>query len=97
MRNAGGRLRPGQRVSVTLSLTGADQQNVVPWSAVLHDVHGGTWVYEALGEHVYARRRVEVQDVVDGGAVLARGPAAGTKVVSVGAAELFSTEFGPAK
>ena len=95
--NARGQLRPGQRVSVTLSLTGADHQNVVPWSAVLHDVHGGTWVYEALGEHVYARRRVEVQDVVEGSAVLARGPGAGTKVVSVGAAELFSTEFGPAK
>ena len=70
---------------------------MVPWSAVLHDIYGGTWVYESLGDHVYVRRRVEVKDVVDDFAVLTRGPAAGTEVVVVGAAELFSTEFSTSK
>ena len=38
--------------------------------------------------------RVEVSEVSDGMALLARGPAPGTRIVVVGAAELFSTEFG---
>ena len=43
------------------------------------------------------RRPVEVRDVVDRVAVLARGPAPGTRIVTAGAAELFGTEFGPGK
>ncbi len=95
--NVNGLLRPGQRVSVTLSLVGEARELAVPWPAILHDIYGGTWVYEALGDHVFARRRVEVKDVVDGVAVLTRGPEPGTNVVVVGAAELFSTEFGTSK
>jgi len=37
---------------------------------------------------------VELKHVVESLAVLARGPAPGTKVVAAGAAELFGTEFG---
>lgn len=95
--NPGGALRPGERVSVRVPMKGGEADGtVVPWSAVLHDIHGGTWVYEALEGHAYTRRRVEVKDVVEGYAVLARGPAPGTPVVAVGAAELYSTEFGTA-
>jgi RND family efflux transporter MFP subunit len=95
--NPGEILRPGQRVRVALALEADASGLVVPWSAVLHDIYGGTWVYESLGDQVYIRRRVEVKDVVDDYAVLSRGPAAGTKVVVVGAAELFSTEFSTSK
>ena len=74
---------------------------MVPWSAVVHDIHGGTWVYERTAPRVYTRRRVEVKHVQGSGAeaqaVLARGPAPGAMVVSVGAAELFGTEFGTRK
>jgi RND family efflux transporter MFP subunit len=92
--NRTGRFRPGERVAVSVPLVGAAEELAVPWSAILHDIHGGTWVYEALPDQVYVRRRVEVRDVIDGLAVLRRAPAAGTPVVVVGAAELFSTEFG---
>ena len=95
--NASGALRPGQRVAVSLPLQGTEESLVAPWSAVLHDMHGGTWVYENTAPHVYARRRVEVRYVSDGLAVLARGPAPGTKVVSVAAIEIFGTEFGTGK
>ena len=95
--NPGGALRPGERVSVRVPLKGGEADGtVVPWSAVLHDIQGGAWIYEALEGHAYTRRRVEVRDVVEGYAVLARGPAPGTPVVVVGAAELYSTEFGTA-
>jgi len=43
-----GTFRPGQRLGVTLALK-SDQDNlVVPWSALVHDIHGGSWVYEQL-------------------------------------------------
>ncbi|UCG87624.1 MAG: efflux RND transporter periplasmic adaptor subunit [Gemmatimonadota bacterium] len=92
--NSDGLFRPGQRVGVSLRYKGATDDMVVPWSAVLHDIYGGTWVYEVLDGNVYVRRRVEVRDVVENLAVLRRGPEPGTRIVVTGAAELFSTEFG---
>jgi cobalt-zinc-cadmium efflux system membrane fusion protein len=98
--NSQGGFRPGQRVRVALPLTGGEEGLVIPWSAVVHDIHGGTWVYERAPGRVYTRRRVEVRHVLGGDdplAVLGRGPSAGTPVVAVGAAELFGTEFGIGK
>ncbi len=95
--NGDGSLRPGQRVGVTLNQQGAEESLVVPWSAILHDIHGGAWVYESSGAQSFVRRPVEVRYIADGQAVLARGPAVGTKIVTAGAAELFGTEFGAGK
>lgn len=87
-------LHPGQRVGVTLLLKSEEKSLTVPWSAVIHDIHGGTWVYEQTGDRAYVRRRVVVRYVVADRAVLAAGPPAGTRVVTAGAAELFGTETG---
>ena len=99
--NPEARLRPGQRMNVQLELRSAGEELVVPWSAVIHDIHGGTWVYEATAPHTYVRRRVDVRHVVrnDGGelAVLASGPQPGAKVVTTAVVELFGAEFGFAK
>lgn len=89
--------KPGQRVLVRLPLKRAVQADVVPWSAVVFDVYGGAWVYVVAGPHTYVRRQVEVSEVIEGLAVLARGPDAGTPVVITGTAELFGTEFGSGK
>jgi RND family efflux transporter MFP subunit len=90
-------LRPGQRVSVTIPLRSESESLVVPWSAVVHDVQGGTWVYEQTGPHRFARRRIEVLHVDRELAVLAAGPPPGARVVTAGVAELFGTEFGVGK
>ena len=95
--NHDGKLRPGQRVGVTLPLKGEAESLVVPYASVLYDLNGGAWVYEAMGKHVFARRRIVVDHVVGPEAVLALGPKPGTKVVTDGAAELFGTEFGGGK
>jgi RND family efflux transporter MFP subunit len=95
--NREGRFRPGQKMNASVALRNEREGLVIPWSAVVFDVNGGTWVYESLGEQKYARRRVQVKYVADSTAVLASGPAAGAKVVTVGAAELFGTEFFVAK
>ena len=96
--NPDNQLRPGERVEVSLPLRGRGSRGiVVPWSAIVRDIGGGAWVYTRVGEGRYARRRVEVDHVAGDDALLARGLAAGIEVVAVGAAELFSTEFGTGK
>ena len=88
------RYSPGQRVGVTVLLRAEPESLTVPWSAVIHDIYGGTWVYEQAGERTFVRRRIVVRYVVDNTAVLAAGPAPGSQVVTAGAAELFGTETG---
>lgn len=95
--NTDGALEPGQRVNVRLPLVGSASTLALPRAALLHDASGGTWVYESRGSHVYTRRRVDISDIVGELAIVARGPAPGTKVVTAGAAELFGTEFGIGK
>jgi RND family efflux transporter MFP subunit len=95
--NKDGRLRPGERMSVRVKLQGASDQRVVPWSAVIHDINGGTWVYEKTADHTYVRRRVQIKYIVDDLAILESGPATGAQIVTAGAVELFGTEMGFAK
>jgi hypothetical protein len=92
--NEDGALCLGQKVGVTIPLKGSQESLVVPSSAVVHDIEGGTWVYEHVGPQSYARRRVQVRSVVDQDTALESGPPAGARVVTSGAAELFGTEFG---
>ena len=89
--------RVGDKVNVTIAQRNAETSLVVPLSAILYDIHGGTWVYAKTAANVYARQRVELHHVADGLAVLTRGPANGTEVVITGAAEIFGTEFGGGK
>ncbi|MCI0461464.1 MAG: efflux RND transporter periplasmic adaptor subunit [Gemmataceae bacterium] len=95
--NRAARYSPGHRVGVHLKLKGEAVSLTVPWAAVIHDIHGGTWVYEQAGERAYVRRRVVLRFVTGQTAVLAAGPAPGTRVVVAGAAELFGTETGFSK
>jgi RND family efflux transporter MFP subunit len=95
--NASGSLIPGQRVNAILPLRGEGESLVLPWSAVVHDIYGGTWVYEQTAPHTFVRRRVTVRYVIGDQAVVAGGPPAGTDVVDQGAQELFGTETGFSK
>jgi membrane fusion protein, heavy metal efflux system len=98
LRGALGQLQPGERVAVTLALSGTGARALVaPAAAIVHDIGGGAWVYERTDSVTFVRRRVAVREVADGRAVLAQGPRVGALVVTDGAAELFGTEFGPGK
>lgn len=95
--NQDGLFRPGQKVSVTVPLKSNKKTLAIPFSAIVYDIYGGTWVYEMASAETFIRKRVEVSDVEDGMALLRRGPAQGTMIVIEGTAELFGTEFGGAK
>ncbi len=89
--------RPGERVAVFLSTNQTADVLVVPFSAVVFDAIGGAWIYVEKAEHVYERRRVDISRIEENFAVLARGPAASTRIVRAGASELFGVEFGVGK
>lgn len=97
LENESAKYIPGQRIGVSVPLKSDAQSLTVPWAAVLHDIYGGTWVYERTSEKEFVRRRVSVQHVLGDTAVLASGPSVGAKVVTAGAAELFGTETGFSK
>lgn len=87
-------LRAGERIAVEIPTPESQEEHlVIPFNAVLHDIHGGQWVYAQTAEHAYTRKRIQVARIAGADAVLTSGPAAGTKIVTDGSAELFGTEF----
>ena len=68
--------------------------HTVPYSALLYDVNGDTWVFEVTAPRTYQRTKVAVKVVDRETVVLTSGPAAGRTVVTVGAAVLYGTELG---
>jgi len=69
-------------------------RKTAPYSALIYDVDGKTWVFAMTEPRSYLRQEVVV-DFVDGEtAALTSGPAAGTEIVTVGAAALYGTELG---
>lgn len=95
--NSAGGLRPGEKLAVSLPLKAQGEALVAPLGSVLYDANGGAWLYVKTGDHKYTRRHIEIARVLDGMAVLAKGPAAGSLSVTAGSAELFGTEFGAGK
>jgi hypothetical protein len=67
-------------------------RQVVPYSAVIYDLHGETWVYTNPESFTYVRETISI-DFIDGDlAVLSKGPPSGTTIVTVGVPELYGTE-----
>ena len=67
---------------------------VVPFAAVVYDALGNTWAYTSSEPLVFVRHAITVDFIEGDDAVLTDGPSAGTKVVTVGAAELYGAETG---
>jgi cobalt-zinc-cadmium efflux system membrane fusion protein len=89
--------RPGEKVSVRLAYQGNQKGLTIPYSAVVYDIHGGTWIYQKTEETNYSRIRIEVERVENKKAIVKRGLKGGENIVITGAAELFGTEFGGGK
>ena len=98
VRGAEHRLAPGQRVLIELTLSGSRMpRKVVPYAAVLYDVHGDAWVYTNPEPLVFVRELILVDYIEGDLVVLLEGPSIGTAVVTVGVAELFGAETGVSK
>jgi hypothetical protein len=74
-------------------LGGGTARTAMPYAAVLYDPNGDTWAYTNPEPLVFVRSPITVVTIEGNRAVLSAGPAAGTQVVTVGAAELLGTEY----
>ena len=75
------------------ALGGGTARTAMPYAAVLYDPNGDTWAYTNPEPLVFVRSPITVVTIEGNRAVLSDGPAAGTQVVTVGAAELLGTEY----
>ena len=69
------------------------RREVVPYSAVVYDADGAAWAYTNPEPLTFVRHRLVIDRVTGDVAILSAGPRVGTPVVTVGASELFGTEF----
>ncbi len=84
-----------KRIDVKTAAAESDGGNtVIPYSAVLYDPDGATWTYTNPKPLVYVRADITVDRIDGSRAILAKGPAPGTAVVTVGATELWGVEYG---
>jgi hypothetical protein len=69
------------------------QGTVIPHGAVIYDADGETFTYTAPEPLTYVRQSISIDHVVGDSVMLSDGPPAGTEVVTVGAAEIYGSEF----
>jgi hypothetical protein len=69
------------------------QGTIIPYDAVIYDADGKTYAYTAPKPLTYVRQEIAIDHVAGDSVMLSDGPPAGTKVVTVGAAEVYGTEF----
>ena len=68
-------------------------QKAVPYSALIYDPQGNSWVYTSPDARVFVRAPIDV-DYIQGDLVFLKdGPKLGTAIATVGVAELYGTEF----
>jgi hypothetical protein len=67
---------------------------IVPYSALIYDPSGQTYVFTNTGPLTYVETPITVDQITGNSAYLAKGPKPGTSVVTVGAEELFGVQTG---
>jgi hypothetical protein len=70
-----------------------DEQTVVPHAAIVYDGEGAPWVYTSPGELTFVRTAVVVDRVEGDMAWLSQGLRPGSRVVTVGATEIYGAEL----
>ena len=81
-----------QTAAVLEEMVGSSKRLVVPYGAIMYDSKGATWTFTNPQPLVYVRHKIVVERVDGDRVILTEGPAAGTTVVTVGAAELMGAE-----
>lgn len=78
-------------------IKGTPEKLEAPYNGLLYDANGGEWVFVSPATNVFVRAPVKVDSIVGEKVHYTKGPPAGTKIVTMGAAELFGIEFGVGK
>ena len=83
-----------KRIGVrTASVRGSGGRRVVPYSALIYDSDGRTYVYVTPKPLSFVRAAVAVDRIEGASALLRDGPPVGSRVVTTGTSEVFGTEL----
>ncbi|HEX6710215.1 MAG TPA: hypothetical protein VF068_07760 [Rubrobacter sp.] len=83
-----------KRVGLQTAAIRADgQEKVIPYDALIYGAEGKAFTYTSPEPLTFVRQEIEIDRVDGDSVVLSNGPPAGTEVVTVGAAEVYGTEF----
>lgn len=69
------------------------QKVSIPYSAIIYGLHGETWVYIGIKSLVFVRMPVVIDHIEGNFAILASAPVGNYNIVSVGATELYGSEY----
>jgi hypothetical protein len=86
-----------QTIAVREEQVDGTARKVIPYAAIIYDLEGSAWAYTSPAPLTFVREPVTVDYIKDDMVVLVDGPAAGTKVVTVGVAELYGADTGIGK
>jgi Tfp pilus assembly protein FimT len=78
----------------TVEVAAGPAGNVVPYSAVVYQPDGSSWVFVQTAPHTYQRSAISITNIGADQVTVSSGPEVGTPVVSQGAAELVGVETG---
>lgn len=67
---------------------------VVPYAALIYDAEGEAWLYASSKPRTFMRQHITIDRIAGERVILSAGPAAGTKIATVGAQELWGAELG---
>ena len=95
-KRAGLQIATAELKQVPTKRRGSDKVSriTVPYASLIYTPDGAEWVYTSPANLTFVRERVEVAYVQGDMAVLNKGPEAGVKVVTTGAAEVYGAESG---
>ena len=82
------------RLGIETAAVTAAPRSTIPYAAVVYDGQGAAWAFAQLDEGTYQRTPLTIADITGDTALLSAGPEAGTRVVTIGAAELVGVETG---
>ena len=90
--------RAAQRLGIETAEVSSEEiegtpRQVIPYGAVIYDTKGATWAYTSPEPLTFVRQSITINAIDGDRAVLSEGPDDGTVVVSVGAPELYGTEY----
>ncbi len=69
------------------------QETAIPYDALIYTADGSAYTYTAPEPLTFVRQEINIDHVAGDSVMLSDGPPAGTEVVTVGAAEVYGTEF----
>jgi multidrug efflux pump subunit AcrA (membrane-fusion protein) len=86
--------KAAERLGILIDEVRADPSGrlIIPYSSVLYDLSGKTWVYISADPLTFVRGPVEIDTIKGDNVYLSDGPPVGTKVLAAGVPQIFGTE-----